>query len=227
MFSQTIIDSDVFLDMPSSTQSLYFHLAMRADDEGFVNNPKKIMRAVRCAEDDFKILLAKRYILSFDSGIIVIKHWMIHNIIRPDRLKVTLYKEEKQLLEVKENGVYTELRTNAAKCPHRLDKVSIDKVRLEEDSIVPPPPKKDTKHKHGELKHVLLTDAEVEKLKDRFGDKFDYWIKVLDEGLDLKDYGYKSHYRAILKWSEKEFNKPKKGYVNPYTKILESGVFDE
>ena len=95
MFAKTIIDSDAFLDMPLSTQSLYFHLSMRADDDGFINNPKKIQRMVGCGDDDLKLLMAKRFILVFDSGVIVIKHWKIHNYIRNDRYKPTLYQEEK------------------------------------------------------------------------------------------------------------------------------------
>ena len=107
MFAKTIIDSDAFLDMPLSTQALYFHLSMRADDDGFINNPKKIQRMIGASDDDFKVLLAKRFLIPFESGIVVIKHWRIHNYIRSDRYKETVYQEEKALLEVKENGTYT------------------------------------------------------------------------------------------------------------------------
>ena len=108
MFTQKIIDSDAFLDMPLSTQSLYFHLAMRADDDGFVNNPKKITRYIGAADDDLKLLLAKRFILGFESGVIVIKHWRMHNIIKRDRYHPTDYQEEFASLEVKGNNAYTE-----------------------------------------------------------------------------------------------------------------------
>ena len=107
MFAKTIIDSDAFLDMPLSTQSLYFHLSMRADDDGFINNPKKIQRMVGCGDDDLKLLMAKRFILVFDSGVIVIKHWKIHNYIRNDRYKPTLYQEEKAELVEKNSKAYT------------------------------------------------------------------------------------------------------------------------
>ncbi|EJB2785899.1 DNA replication protein [Enterococcus faecalis] len=107
MFAKTIIDSDAFLDMPLSTQSLYFHLSMRADDDGFINNPKKIQRMVGCGDDDLKLLMAKRFILVFDSGVIVIKHWKIHNYIRNDRYKPTLYQEEKAELAEKNSKAYT------------------------------------------------------------------------------------------------------------------------
>jgi hypothetical protein len=108
MFAKSIIDSDAFLDMPLSAQALYFHLSMRADDEGFISNPKKIMRMIGASNNEIEILLAKRYLLSFDSGIVVIKHWRIHNYIQKDRFKSTLYKEERQTLNLKENNIYTD-----------------------------------------------------------------------------------------------------------------------
>lgn len=108
MFSKKITTSDAFLEMPDSAQNLYFHLSMDADDDGFVGSPKSIMRLVRAKEDDMKLLVAKSFIIPFDSGIIVIKHWRINNLIRSDRYKPTTYTEERAMLAVKENGVYTE-----------------------------------------------------------------------------------------------------------------------
>lgn len=108
MFAKTIIDSDAFLDMPLSAQSLYFHLAMRADDDGFVNNPKKIQRMIGAADDDLKLLIAKRFVLVFESGVIVIKHWRLHNTLRKDRYKPTIYQEEFKKLRLKDDGGYTD-----------------------------------------------------------------------------------------------------------------------
>ena len=108
MFSLKIVDTDAFLDMPQSSQLLYFHLAMRADDEGFVGNPKKVMRMIGGNDDDLKVLFTKRFILAFKSGVVVIKHWLIHNTIRMDRFNPTTYKDERELLAVKENRAYTE-----------------------------------------------------------------------------------------------------------------------
>ena len=108
MFAKTIIDSDAFLDMPLSAQALYFHLSMRADDDGFINNPKKIQRMVGASDDDCKLLLMKRFIIAFESGVVVIKHWKIHNYIQKDRYKPTIYREEKMLLAEKENKAYTD-----------------------------------------------------------------------------------------------------------------------
>ena len=108
MFTQKIVDSDAFLDMPLSTQCLYFHLNMRADDDGFVNNPKKVQRMIGASEDDLKLLIAKRFILGFENGVIVIKHWRMHNLLRKDRYNPTQYQEQLATLELKDNGSYTE-----------------------------------------------------------------------------------------------------------------------
>lgn len=135
MFAKTIIDSDAFLDMPLSTQALYFHLSMRADDEGFINNPKKIQRMVGSSEDDLKLLTAKRFILAFDSGVIVIKHWKLHNYIRSDRFKPTMYLEEKSQLITKENKAYSVgMTVGIPEADHLDTQVRLGKVRLGKDS---------------------------------------------------------------------------------------------
>ena len=107
MFTKKITESDAFLDMPSSTQMLYFHLSMNADDDGFVNNPKKIQRMCGASDDDFKLLIAKSFVILFESGVIVIKHWKMHNYIQSDRYKPTDYIEEKSMLGLKQNKAYT------------------------------------------------------------------------------------------------------------------------
>ena len=137
MFAKTIIDSDAFLDMPLSTQALYFHLSMRADDEGFVNNPKKIQRVIGCSLDDLKLLVAKNFIIPFESGVVVIKHWKIHNYIQSDRFKETVYREERSKLKVKDNKAYT---LESESCIQDVSKVetqvSIDKVSIDKDNIL-------------------------------------------------------------------------------------------
>ena len=115
MFSLDIIDSDAFLDMPNESQNLYFHLAMRADDDGFVNNPKKIQKVIGASDDAVRILLAKKFILAFDSGVIVIKHWRMHNYIQNDRYKETNYKDEKAQLIVDENKAYSQCIQDVSK----------------------------------------------------------------------------------------------------------------
>lgn len=137
MFAKQIIDSDAFLDMPLSTQALYFHLSMRADDEGFINNPRKIQRMIGASDDDLKLLAAKNFIIPFESGVVVIKHWKIHNYIRTDRLHLTKYTDEKAALSVKENGAYTIMSDICQSDVSQLDgemdtEVRLGKVRLGE-----------------------------------------------------------------------------------------------
>lgn len=131
MFAKTIIDSDIFLDMPSSTQCLYFHLSMRADDDGFINNPKKIQRMLGSSDDDLKLLMAKSFLIPFESGVVVIKHWKIHNYIRPDRYKETLYKDEKSQLNIGDNKEYILGIPNDIPMVDKVD----TQVRLGKDSI--------------------------------------------------------------------------------------------
>lgn len=132
MFAKTIIDSDAFLDMPHSTQLLYFHLSMRADDDGFINNPKNIMRMIGCKDDDLSVLITKKFIIPFENGIVVIKHWRVHNYIAKDRYKETKYKEEKAMLTLDENNSYTTCIQPVYKMDtqDRLGKDSIGKDRL-------------------------------------------------------------------------------------------------
>lgn len=137
MFSKSVIDSDMFLDMPLSAQALYFHLSMRADDDGFVNNPKKIQRIVGASDDDCKILIAKKFIIPFESGIVVIRHWKIHNYIQKDRYKETIYLDEKAQISIDRTGVYV-----SEPCPtciqpvSKVDtQVSIGKGSIDKDSV--------------------------------------------------------------------------------------------
>ena len=139
MFTKKIIDSDAFLDMPLSTQALYFHLNMRADDDGFINNPKKIMRMIGASEDDLKVLISKRFIITFESGIVVIKHWRMHNLLRKDRYIETQYVEEKNMLFLKDNGAYTEDGNQLAtkwQPNGNTGKVSIGKDSIDKSSRV-------------------------------------------------------------------------------------------
>jgi hypothetical protein len=107
MFNTQIIGSDAFLSMPLSSQALYFHLGMNADDDGFLNNPIQIARAINASQDDMNLLLVKKFIIRFDSGVMVIKHWRMNNWIRADRKKETVYQNEYRLLNIREDGAYT------------------------------------------------------------------------------------------------------------------------
>lgn len=137
MFTKRITESDAFLDMPSSTQMLYFHFSMNADDDGFVNNPKKIQKMCGASDDDFKLLIAKSFIILFDSGIIVIKHWKMHNYIQADRYRPTDYAEEKSMLGIKSNKTYTlDVSKMDTECIQNgyIGKVSIGKDSKDKDS---------------------------------------------------------------------------------------------
>lgn len=223
MFAKTIIDSDAFIDMPLSTQALYFHLSMRADDDGFINNPKKIMRMIGASDDDFKVLCLKKFIIPFDSGIVVIKHWKIHNYIQKDRYKPTVYSEEKATLEVKDNGSYTECIQDVYKMETqvRLGKDSIGEYRVVEASG-----NGDTENGISEEENVdnsvdnftlefmggtlgkgvvLLTDAQRDALLDKLGfDAFNHYVEKLANFIIKKEAKVSNHYSTILKWAEED-----------------------
>lgn len=212
MFAKTIIDSDAFLDMPLSTQVLYFHLSMRADDDGFINNPKKIQRMIGCADDDLRLLLAKNFIIPFDSGVCVIKHWRIHNYIRNDRYKPTVYAEEKASLVCKENGAYTLGIPNGyqMETQDRLGQDRIGQDRIGED-IEPPaalPSPKPVRHKYGEYNNVLLTDEDMDKLKAEFPD-WEARIERLSAYIAQSGKSYKNHLATIRNWAKRDAAEPK------------------
>ena len=223
MFTQKIIDSDPFLDMPLSTQALYFHLNMRADDDGFVNSPKRICRGIGASEDDLKLLLAKRFVIGFESGVLVIKHWRMHNTLRKDRYNPTQYQEEYAMLDVKDNKAYTEKSVDAlatewqpsgnqVATQYSIDKISIDKRSIEEESeaesddseVSPKKPKKTKKpqkQRHGEYGNVLLTESEFDSLTKSYGVAVrDNAIAFLDAYIEEKGYKSKSHNLAIRRW---------------------------
>lgn len=168
MFSLDIVDSDSFLELPPTSQNLYFHLAMRSDDDGFNNKPKAVMNMVHATDDDMKLLIAKRFVIAFDTGVIVIKHWNIHNYIRKDTYKETKYKIEKGSLYIDENGCYSKnyqpdtipsrtcngLVTDSTHSidKNRLDKSRLDKIRIDQ-SIT-----------------EVLTDDDFDKLDKRYED---------------------------------------------------------
>lgn len=132
MFAKSIVLSDAFLDMPATARCLYFTLGMFADDDGFVGSPKGIMRQCGASQDDMNILLAKRFLLSFDSGVIVIKHWRINNYLQSDRHKDTTYLEELDTLSIDEKGAYTEKQGMYTEC---IQNVYTGKDSIVKDSI--------------------------------------------------------------------------------------------
>lgn len=214
MFSKQIIDSDAFLDMPQTSQLLYFHLSMRADDDGFINNPKSIMRNAKCGDDDLKILSAKKFIIPFETGIVVIKHWKIHNYIAKDRYKETKYKQEKSTLSLDENNSYTLNENipytdciqidNEMDTQVRLDKISIDKDR--KDNIDKPQKEKinymDLTFIDDVIEKVKITQDQYNKLLTKYNQSLLHnQIIALDNYIvNGKGNKYKDHYRALNTW---------------------------
>lgn len=214
-----IIDSDAFLDMPLSSQALYFHLNMRADDDGFVNNPRKIQRMLGCSDDDLKLLLAKRFVIGFDSGVIVIKHWKMHNTLRKDRYNPTQYQDEYKALTIKENNSYTENLTgnqvatswqpngNQVVPQYKLskDKLSKDKVNKDISNS------KIQRHKYGTYENVLLSDEEMEKLQSEFPYDWEERIERVSEYVASTGKTYRNYLATIRSWAKKETVKKPKG----------------
>jgi hypothetical protein len=213
MFAKTIIDSDAFLEMPTTSQLLYFHLSMRADDDGFVNKPKSLMRMVGCKDDDLKILFVKKFLIPFESGVVVIKHWKIHNYIRKDTYTETKYKEERATLELDENSAYRltdadplQIRDESVTSPST--QVRLGKDKLGQDSvgkdIEEDKPPKSTLHKYGLYENVLLTDEDYKKLKEEFPHDYSERIERLSEYIASTGKKYKNHLATIRAWAKKD-----------------------
>lgn len=235
MFAKTIVLSDAFLDMPLSARCLYFTLGMLADDDGFVNSPKSIMRQAGASTDDLNLLMAKRFILAFDSGVIVIKHWRIHNYIQKDRYKESKYIEEKASLMIDQNGAYTECIHDVSTLDTQV-RLGKERVRIElgEDSIEDVPdinvghkPPKAVRHKYGLYEQVLLTDDDFEKLKAEFPNDYSERITRLDEYIASTGKKYKNHLATIRSWARKD-KKPAQAPKNrnPFLDILEGGSYE-
>lgn len=220
MFAKNVVDSDLFLEMPTTAQALYFHLGVRADDDGFIDNPRKIQRMIGASADDLKLLVAKQFIIPFESGVVVIRHWRIHNYIRGDRKKMTEYIDEYERLGENKNGTYYLVDGQMSvkcqstdgqvtdKCQHRLGEGSIG-----EDSIgeyrgeSSNPPTKSTKtvrHKYGQYGNVLLTDEQITKVKEELPDKWEYYIDRIDTYVAMKGKGYANYLAAIRNWAKRD-----------------------
>ena len=234
MFSLDIIDSDAFLDMPNDAQNLYFHLAMRADDDGFVNNPKKIQKVIGASDDAVKILLAKKFILAFDSGVIVIKHWRMHNYIQNDRYKETNYKDEKAQLIVDENKAYSQCIQDVSKTETQVrlelgksKSKSKDSLEIEiEESATP------LKVSNIEpFSFTLKKDTHFDNLSDEYKNALKIEIEALGMGLPYQafvealqakaSYKYKNFLLAYKNWAKKDFNKGAR--TTKYDGMVENG----
>ena len=223
MFNIKVLDTDAFMDMPFSTQALYFHLCMRADDDGFVSNPRRIQKYIGASDDDLKLLVAKRFVLVFEDGVMVIKHWRMHNTIQKDRYHPTVYQQELSMLGIKDNKAYTLTKNDDVSSLDTNCKQNVSSglglglgselgigLGIEIEEKENNKKKKPQKHKYGEYDNVLLTDEELEKLKDEFPD-WKQRIENLSEYMASTGKSYKSHLATIRAWARKE--KPKKTEV--------------
>ena len=232
MFAKSIVLSDAFLDMPMSARCLYFTLAMLADDDGFINSPKSIMRQCGSTTDDMNILIAKRFVLTFESGVVVIKHWRIHNLIQKDRYRETKYLEEKSQLLLDANKAYTEAVSDMyPECIQDVSKpepqVRLGQDRLSQVSVgevieeaAPPKP---TRHKYGYYKNVLLSDEDYAKLQSEFPHDYSQRIERLSEYMASTGKSYKNHLATIRNWSKRD--KPQQGNksTNPFLAMAGDG----
>lgn len=220
MFSIDVIDTDKFLDMPVSTQALYFHFGMRADDDGFVSSPKKIAKIANCTNDDLRILISKGYVIPFDSGVIVITDWKANNLIKNDRYKTTRYQEEFKKLEVKD-GSYIANQTVI------LDGIQMEpdwnqdgtqvepQVRLGKDSI-----DKDNKYIVEQDSTKYPFKEIIEHLNQKSGKNYRYSSKAtqkhikarIKEGFTLEDF------KRVIDWKvSKWIGTDMEQYLRPET----------
>ena len=206
MFSLNVVDTDAFLEMPITSRLLYYELGMRADDDGFVDNWKKILMFTGLKEDDLKVLIAKSFIIPFESGVIVIRHWRLNNYLQNDRKKTTIYREELSKLTLDDSNVYT-LDTT---CIHSIDKNSIDKNSIVENSI--DIVEKDTT--------TFVIKQVIDYLNERVGSNYksntpktrDKIKARINEGFTLEDFKKVIDIKFI-EWKGTEFEK----YLRPET----------
>lgn len=235
MFAKTIVLSDAFLDMPLSTRCLYFTLGMLADDDGFINSPKSIMRQCGASIDDLNLLVGKKFIIPFENGVVVIKHWRIHNYIQKDRYKGTKYIEEKKTLAIDEKGAYTTNKDDVYILDTQ-DRLELGKVKSGKDS----------KGKDNKAENPL--DVLPEGVRSAFNDfatmrktklkkpMTDNAVKRMLNKLNSLSTDEATQI-AILNQSEDncwldiyplKTDKPKQqNGGNPFLDMLEEGVFDE
>ena len=128
MFAKTIVESDAFLDMPTTARLLYYDLGMRADDDGFINAPKKIIRETGASQEDLDILIKKKFLIAFSNGVVVVKHWRMNNYIQKDRYNETKYKEQKAKLRLDENNAYTLGKGSKVSSVSKMDTKCIQNV---------------------------------------------------------------------------------------------------
>ena len=214
MFSLDIIDTDLFLEMPQSSRLLYYELCMRADDDGFVSSPKKIQKMVGCNEDDFKVLISKKFLIPFDTGVVVIRHWKIHNYIQKDRYKETIYLDEKKQLNQEKNGLYT-------KC---IQDGYTGKVRLEEGKEDIPSSNDEEMKKHFELIWEIYPNKKGRAKAEGY---FFGWLKGRNINKSIKRLTDEQMYYAVRKYAKEcEDNKIEQQYIKHGDTFFNSYILD-
>lgn len=211
MFTKKITDSDAFIELSSSAQALYFHLNQGADDDGFNNQIQNAMFKSHSTIDDLKVLMLKNFIIRFDSGVIVIKHWRMHNTLRKDRYTRTNFQEELKCLGIEDNGSYTLYDAGCHLVAKRLPQDSIGKDSIGKDNIYSETQETE-KNKYADF--VTMTEEEYNKLVGKYGREFtNECITVLDNYKGANGKKYKNDYRAILNWVVKRVEQ--EGKVKP------------
>lgn len=215
MMAKSVIDTDQFMDMPATAQNLYFHLLLRADDDGFLSNVKQIQRMTGTKDDDLKILFAKQYLIPFESGVVVIKHWKIHNYIQKDRYRPSRLLERGEV-ELNTFGEWEKkpVQPVSKVYPNCIQTVSIGKERIGKDRVRKElyigKPEKPTKHKYGEYENVLLSDADLEKLKNEFPGDWEKRIEKLSSYMASTGKHYKNHLATIRNWARMQKERDEK-----------------
>ncbi len=247
MFSKSIVLSDEFLDMPATTRCLYFTLSMLADDDGFVNNPKSIMRQSMATEDDMKILFSKYFLIPFDSGIVAIRHWRINNYLRKDRYIPTKYVNEKSHILIGEDGSYQKIE-DAEKKPlideKNAEVVSVEnKVEIKETDSDKKLKEKESKEVEKKNKKPLVERVPQNDIEIVEKEYLMNYKKLHEAGIlrskspiinwnvsrkltkeNIKKYGLETVLNAVKKSAENKFC-IQKGYS--LTTIMSSGVLSE
>ena len=214
MFSKKITDTDSFLDMSLSAQALYFHLNMGADDEGFVDNVKKIQRSIGASNDDLKILIGKGFLIPFESGVVVIRHWRIHNYIQADRFQATIYQDEKEQLEFDKSKIASikpldQCIQNVSKMDTqvRLGEDSLDKDRLDEvNNLYSDEDEKKSLSQIIKSTSVKINDRQIQQIQEYIGldnmtvDMIDYAIQ-LTEDAGAESFNYLN--KILKSWKDK------------------------